>query len=93
VLGTLPGVIGVAFLRVFVVPGQQVFKLIVAAVLLPLGLWLIRRTGGAARQLSAVGLSERSTVGLASLVGVIGGSMGSVEARFSDRFSPARGSR
>lgn len=76
VLGTLPGVVGGAFLRVFVVPGQQVFKLIVAAVLLPLGLWLIRRTVGPPRQSSTVGLSERSTVGLAVVVGVIGGIYG-----------------
>ena len=41
VLGTLPGVVVGAALRVFVVPGPTAFRLIVAAVLLPLGCWLI----------------------------------------------------
>ncbi|GGK08625.1 hypothetical protein GCM10010123_43140 [Pilimelia anulata] len=38
--GTLPGVVAGAAIRVFAVPGPRVFRLVVAALLLPLGLWL-----------------------------------------------------
>jgi hypothetical protein len=38
--GTLPGVIAGAVIRVELLPGPAVFDLVVAAVLLPLGLWL-----------------------------------------------------
>jgi uncharacterized protein len=75
VLGTLPGVVVGATLRVFVVPGPTVFRLIVACVLLPLGLWLIARTVGTTTALSR-GLGARSTTGLAAVVGVIGGIYG-----------------
>lgn len=44
VAGTLPGVILGALIRVFVVPGPREFRLIVAAVLLPLGAWLCLQT-------------------------------------------------
>src|SRR3954467_11873312 len=40
-LGTLPGVVLGAVLRVYVVPGPQVFRIVAAAVLLPLGCWLV----------------------------------------------------
>jgi uncharacterized membrane protein YfcA len=77
VLGTLPGVIAGAVLRVFVVPGPQVFRLIVAAVLLPLGVWLIHRTFNGKEQSHAGShLSDGATTGLALVVGVIGGIYG-----------------
>ena len=38
--GTLPGVIAGSVIRVRVLPGPRVFDLVVAAVLLPLGIWL-----------------------------------------------------
>ena len=38
--GTLPGVIAGSVIRVELLPGPRVFDLVVAAVLLPLGLWL-----------------------------------------------------
>lgn len=44
VLGTLPGVVLGAVIRVFALPGPQVFRLLVAALMLPLGIWLITRT-------------------------------------------------
>jgi hypothetical protein len=44
VLGTLPGVVIGSLLRVFLVPGPRAFRLIIAALLLPLGLWLCWRT-------------------------------------------------
>ncbi|CAM5690515.1 hypothetical protein SVIOM74S_04744 [Streptomyces violarus] len=41
VAGTLPGVVIGAVVRVFAVPGATAFRLLVAALLMPLGLWLI----------------------------------------------------
>lgn len=77
VMGTLPGVILGAVIRVFVLPGPQVFRLLVAALMLPLGLWLITRT-------LRPGYSEgprpeptpRMVTGLALTVGVVGGIYG-----------------
>ncbi|MFC4946181.1 TSUP family transporter [Pseudonocardia sp. GCM10023141] len=44
VAATLPGVVIGAIIRVYVLPGEAVFRLVAAAVLLPLGVWLWRRT-------------------------------------------------
>ncbi|WP_448316446.1 sulfite exporter TauE/SafE family protein [Streptomyces sp. CO7] len=44
VVGTLPGVVLGAVIRVFAVPGPAVFRILVAVLLLPLGLWLVART-------------------------------------------------
>ncbi|MGW1139734.1 sulfite exporter TauE/SafE family protein [Streptomyces zhihengii] len=44
IAGAVPGVVAGAAVRVFAVPGPQVFRLFVAALLLPLGLWLCART-------------------------------------------------
>jgi uncharacterized protein len=78
VWGTLPGVVVGAVLRVTVVSGPQVFRLLLAALLLPLGLWLLAgrdpRIGGAGRP--GPGLSPRRIVGLALAVGVVGGIYG-----------------
>jgi uncharacterized protein len=40
IAGTLPGVVAGSVIRVRLLPGPQVFDLVVAAVLLPLGIWL-----------------------------------------------------
>ena len=40
IAGTLPGVIAGSVIRVELLPGAHVFDLVVAAVLLPLGVWL-----------------------------------------------------
>src|SRR5580700_4175625 len=40
IAGTLPGVVAGSVIRVRLLPGPRVFDLVVAAVLLPLGLWL-----------------------------------------------------
>jgi hypothetical protein len=40
IAGTLPGVIGGSIIRVKLLPSPQVFDLVVAAVLIPLGTWL-----------------------------------------------------
>ena len=39
--GTLPGVIAGSIIRVRLLPGPRVFALVVAAVLIPLGMWLV----------------------------------------------------
>ncbi len=44
VAGTLPGVVIGAVVRVFAVPGATAFRLLVAALLMPLVLWLLGRT-------------------------------------------------
>ena len=40
IAGTLPGVIAGSVIRVKLLPGPNVFDLVIAAVLLPLGIWL-----------------------------------------------------
>jgi uncharacterized membrane protein YfcA len=73
--GTLPGVVLGAVIRVFAIPGPRVFRLVVAVVLLPLGIWLcmraLRRSGT-----DRPHLSRRTILGLGVLVGGIGGIYG-----------------
>lgn len=73
--GTLPGVVIGAVLRVYVVPGPRAFRLVVAAVLLPIGGWLIRRALDRA-PVTRSPLSDRRITGLALAVGVVGGIYG-----------------
>ncbi|MCW5254147.1 sulfite exporter TauE/SafE family protein [Streptomyces sp. SHP 1-2] len=77
VLGTLPGVVLGAAVRVFVLPGPHVFRLLVAALMLPLGIWLITRT---LRPAPPAGRRPeprpRTVTGLALAVGVVGGIYG-----------------
>jgi uncharacterized protein len=75
-IGTLPGVILGALIRVFAVPGPRVFRLIVAAVLLPLGLWLCVRATRPARRQPHSPLSPRTVVALAVAAGTVGGIYG-----------------
>jgi len=56
IAGTLPGVIAGSIIRVELLPSPQVFDLVVAAVLLPLGTWLaLTRPKGAAGPGGAAG--------------------------------------
>jgi uncharacterized membrane protein YfcA len=76
-LGTLPGVVIGAVIRVFAVPGAQVFRLIIAAVLLPLGTWLCLRTARPIPpQLPRAEISGRMIGVLALVVGIVGGIYG-----------------
>jgi len=75
-LGTLPGVIIGAAVWVFAVPGPQAFKLVIAAVLLPLGLWLCVQARHQARRRPASHLPDRMITVLALAVGVVGGIYG-----------------
>ncbi|MGC0327054.1 putative membrane protein YfcA [Streptomyces sp. SAI-170] len=75
---TLPGVLAGAAIRVFALPGPVVFRLLVAAFLLPLGIWLCPRTLRPARR-SGPQVGEPSAPALAALaltVGVVGGIYG-----------------
>jgi uncharacterized membrane protein YfcA len=71
--GTLPGVVIGTLVRVYLAPGDRIFRLLAATVLLPLGLWLCRprRAHQTHRNLSR---STISTLGLA--VGTVGGIYG-----------------
>uniref|UniRef100_A0AAU2JMP8 Probable membrane transporter protein n=1 Tax=Streptomyces sp. NBC_00049 TaxID=2903617 RepID=A0AAU2JMP8_9ACTN len=77
VLGTLPGVVLGAVIRVFALPGPDVFRLLVAVLMLPLGVWLIVRTlrpgPPEARRPEP---APRTVTGLALVVGVVGGVYG-----------------
>ncbi len=78
--GTLPGVIAGSVIRVELLPGPRVFDLVVAAVLIPLGIWI-----GLTRPDLVVSAEPRRTawaipapllIGLAVVVGCIGGIYG-----------------
>ena len=77
-VGTLPGVVVGAVIRVYAVPGPQVFRLLVASVLLPLGGWLLARTVRPSSSVgrSSPGMSPRATTLSAAVVGVLGGIYG-----------------
>lgn len=74
--GTVPGVVVGAVIRVLAVPGPRVFRLLVAALLLPLGLWLWLRTVHPAPPRPRDRPSPRATALLALAVGVAGGIYG-----------------
>ncbi|MFJ4720495.1 TSUP family transporter [Streptomyces luteogriseus] len=78
VAGTLPGVVLGAAIRVFALPGPGVFRLLIAVLLLPLGLWLCVRTLAPARHRpdAAAEPSPAALTALALGVGVIGGIYG-----------------
>jgi uncharacterized membrane protein YfcA len=79
IAGTLPGVIAGSIIRVKVLPGPRVFDLVVAAVLLPLGVWLAvtrpsRPDEGSARPVRRIPVPV--LIVLAAAVGCVGGIYG-----------------
>ena len=78
IAGTLPGVVAGSVIRVRLLPGPRVFDLVVAAVLLPLGLWLAAsrpgRAGGRPRPARAI--PAPVLVLIAAAVGCAGGIYG-----------------
>lgn len=76
VAGAVPGVVIGAVIRVFAVPGPRVYRLLIAALLLPLGLWLCLRTVRPAPARVTREPKPRPTTLLALAVGVAGGIYG-----------------
>ncbi|WP_030669483.1 sulfite exporter TauE/SafE family protein [Streptomyces cellulosae] len=76
IAGTVPGVLIGAVIRVFAVPGPRIFRLLIAALLVPLGLWLGLRTVRPAPVRAARAPSPSATRSLALAVGVAGGIYG-----------------
>jgi uncharacterized membrane protein YfcA len=74
VLGTLPGMVAGAVIRVELLAGSEAFLVVIAAVLIPLGLWLAARPAGEAAP--RAGVTERQIVALATIVGTVGGIYG-----------------
>jgi len=78
IAGTLPGVIAGSVIRVKLLPGPHVFDLVVAAVLIPLGGWLVitrpSRAGGPDRRVRPI--PAPALVALAAAVGCVGGIYG-----------------
>lgn len=72
-LGTIPGVVLGALARVFLLPDGVLFRLLVAALLLPLGVWLLLRDQpvGAGRDLAPTLISA-----LGFAAGLVGGVYG-----------------
>ncbi|PJE24528.1 MAG: hypothetical protein CK431_05700 [Mycobacterium sp.] len=73
-LGTVPGVMLGAVVRVTLIPGPTIFRLLVAAFLLPLGIWLCLPTRRPIQ--AATGPSTRFTITAAVVVGTLGGIYG-----------------
>ncbi|WP_031512491.1 sulfite exporter TauE/SafE family protein [Streptomyces sp. NRRL F-5123] len=77
VVWTLPGVVSGAAVRVLALPGPAVFRALVAAFLLPLGMWLCLRTLRPARgRANAAEPPARVLAALALTVGLVGGIYG-----------------
>ena len=72
--GTVPGVIVGAFIRVYLLPGPEAFRVVAGFVLLALGVWLIQRT--VSPRDARRSLSPGAVAGLALGVGVVGGVYG-----------------
>jgi uncharacterized membrane protein YfcA len=75
VVGTLPGVVVGAVVRVELLSGADAFLVVVAAVLGPLGAWLLLFRPPAVRE-AATPLAEGRIMMLAAIVGAIGGIYG-----------------
>jgi uncharacterized membrane protein YfcA len=73
VAGTLPGVVLGTLIRVYLAPGDRIFRLLAAAVLLPLGIWLCTRRRSPKRT-RTIGARTVTTLGVG--VGVVGGIYG-----------------
>jgi uncharacterized protein len=75
IAGTLPGVVAGSVIRVRLLPGPRVFDLVVAAVLIPVGIWLaVTGPAPAARQARAIPVPV--LIAAAAAVGCVGGIYG-----------------
>jgi uncharacterized protein len=76
IAGTLPGVIAGSFIRVELLPGAHVFDLVVAAVLIPRGVWLVLARSRTPLDRPVVRVPAAVLVVLAGVVGCVGGIYG-----------------
>jgi uncharacterized protein len=76
VTGTLPGVVVGSAIHVYFAAGPRTFHLLAAAVLGPMGVWLLLREVRPATATVSAGLSPRTITALALGVGVLGGIYG-----------------
>lgn len=77
VLGTVPGVVLGALVRVYLLPGPDAFRLVAGLVLLVLGGWLVLRTlRPSTRNRAGRPVPRRAVVGSALVVGLVGGVYG-----------------
>ena len=74
--GTLPGVIAGSVIRVYVLPGPEVFDFVVAAVLIPLGAWLALTHVAPGRATRQARLPRVAIGLLAAVAGCVGGIYG-----------------
>lgn len=74
VAGTLPGVVAGTLVRVLLAPGDRVFRVLAAALLLGVGTWLCLR--GRARPAPRRAVRGGVLTGLGAVVGLIGGLYG-----------------
>ena len=76
--GTLPGVITGSVIRVELVPGPRVFDMLIAALLLPLGIWLATTPPAATRDPARLArrIPAPALIVLAALTGCVGGIYG-----------------
>ena len=75
IAGTLPGGVAGSVIRVELLPGPRVFDLVVAAVLLPLGLWLTFSRPGPPERPERL-IPPAGLIVLAAAVGCVGGIYG-----------------
>jgi uncharacterized protein len=74
--GTLPGVVTGSIIRVELVPGARDFDIIIAAVLVPLGVWLSVSRKAPPASSPRMHLSTRALAAIAAVVGCVGGIYG-----------------
>ena len=97
IAGSAPGVVLGAVIRVYVAADPDTFRLLAAAVLGPVGLYILARTNGPPRPPEATepsrAFSAARITGLAFVVGVIGGIYGIGGGEVLDRSHPGGGRR
>jgi hypothetical protein len=76
IAGALPGVVLGSAIHVYLAASPRAFRLVAAAVLLPLGVWLLIREFKPTTAAGRPKLAPRAITGLALVVGVIGGIYG-----------------
>jgi uncharacterized membrane protein YfcA len=74
IAGTLPGVVIGTLIRVYVAPGDRIFRVLAAAVLLPLGVWLCSRRRNVPPTPRTISPTTITVMGVGA--GVIGGIYG-----------------